>query len=368
MAREADAQYYSFLKGKAGELEALRSIRVEGRQGLTPLFDVPPERVSFFGVGAKREIQIETVAEALDGYAQKLVRAWGNVDTCLVDLAGFDPSSRLAGGIHPVTAFFSDARTTGLAAVPVTGPDRDPAQVRAVGAVCASWRCGAAIRLRGRILEDLENLKRRLGSLLSRLEIQPHEIDLLIDLGQVTARRVPELEVLAHGVLAALPRINDWRSLVLCGGAFPTRVGNVVKRNEMKPLPRRDWALWRSLRGTDVSRVPAFGDYGVTAADWGSAFEPEMSRSAKIIYTTPTDWMVAKGEKIRKGEDSQYYELARRIVKESGAFRGERHCLACRRILEAKKHIGSAGGPTAWVARATRHHLAVVTRQLASLS
>lgn len=75
MAHGLDTQYYPFLKGKAGELEALRSLRVESRQGMTPLFDVPPERVRFFGVGAKKQIQIETITEALEAAVDR-----GDVD------------------------------------------------------------------------------------------------------------------------------------------------------------------------------------------------------------------------------------------------------------------------------------------------
>lgn len=56
---------------------------------MTPLFDVPPERVRFFGVGAKRKIEIETVAEALDGY----VRSW----------SGPGGASILASSISPVS-------------------------------------------------------------------------------------------------------------------------------------------------------------------------------------------------------------------------------------------------------------------------
>jgi hypothetical protein len=368
MAHDLDKQYYPFLKGKKGELDALHSLRVEGRQGMTPLFDVPPERVRFFGVGGKRQIQIDTVAEALDGYAAKLVRAWGQVDSCFVDLAGFDPASRLPSRVHPVSAFFADAKRVGLAAIPVTGPERDRAQVSAVAAVCASWLCGAAVRLRGPILEDSGQMTAKLGSLCARLSLQPHEIDLLVDLGEITPRRAPELRALAVAVLKGLPDVEDWRTLVLCGGAFPSRLGNFVKRNETKGLPRRDWTLWRSLSTAGLPRMPAFADCGVAAANWGSAFDPEMSVSAKIIYATPEEWIAVKGEKIRKDQDSQFYELARRLVKESGAFRGERHCSACRQIVEAKKHIGPPGSLTTWVTRATRHHLAAVKRQLASLS
>jgi Beta protein len=368
VAERPDTHYYPLLKAKAGELAALTTMDVSKRASITPLFDVPPEKVTITRDDGGEVIQIQTVAEALEGCAAKLVAGWRKVDHCLVDLAGFDPSNRLPGSVHPVTAFFADARRVCLGAIPVTGPDRDHAQVAAVAAVCQTWRLGAAVRLRGAVLGEPEQISRRLTVLLDALDLEPAQVDLLIDLGEITARGAVPAEERAKAVLAALPGPQEWRALVLCGGAYPARLGNFVEREQTKPLPRRDWALWRSVCDAGSSRLPAFGDYGIAAPDWGDPFDPNISISAKIVYTSPEDWMIAKGRKIKKREDSQYYELARRLVKESGAFRGERHCRACRRIAEAARHIGRPGNPTTWIGLGTRHHLKVTSAELASLA
>ena len=105
MTPKLDTHYYPFLKGKAGELKALANLPRKQRELLTPLLDVPPEDIKFERVGDHKAIQIDTVEEALDGYAAKIAQAWGPLDICLVDLAGFHPGLRLSGGVHPVTAF-----------------------------------------------------------------------------------------------------------------------------------------------------------------------------------------------------------------------------------------------------------------------
>jgi Beta protein len=369
MAPRLDTHYYPFLKGKAGELKALASLPRKQRELLTPLLDVPPEDVKFERVGDLKSIQIDTVEEALEGYATKVAKAWGPLDTCLVDFAGFHPDLRLAGGMHPLTAFFVDAKAADLAAIPVTGLERDAAQVRAVRSVCAEWRLGAAIRLRGPALIDPGALAEALTRLLGQIGLAANQVDLLVDFGTLIKSNFGEIAAAAPRIIAALPGLHDWRSLVFCSGAYPFQLGSLVKKNETRELPRRDWQLWRGVISAAPAplRLPAFGDYGATRADWPSAFDPtEMSISAKIVYATDEDWVIVKGEKLGNDPD-QYHALARRL-RQHPLFLAAEHCPSEVRIIECSKEIGGPGNSETWVTVATRHHLEVVTRQLANLA
>jgi hypothetical protein len=366
---QLDTTYTPFLKGKPSELRALASLNVDQRERLRPLLDGPPEQVKFYKEGEQKWIQIQTVEEALAGYAAKILAAWGSIDHCLVDLAGFDPSLRLPGGIHPVAAFLAEARAVDLAAVPVTGLERDADQVAAVKAACEAWPpLGAAIRLRGPALADPAALPGALMELVARLGLEPGQIDLLIDLGAIIASDAEELAAAAPRLIAALPEIERWRSLVLCSGAFPFEIGSLVKKNETKELPRRDWRLWSELAATDsLPRLPAFGDYGATRADWPSAFDAtEMSISGKIVYATDTDWVVVKGEDT-KADPLQYHDLAERLRRHP-AFLGASHCSGEAAVIRCASHRSGPGNPGTWLTVATRHHVEVVTRQLASLA
>jgi hypothetical protein len=362
-----NTHYFPFLKGKAGELKALANLPRKQRELLTPLLDVPPEDVKFERVDDHKSIQIDTVEEALDGYAAKIAAAWGPLDTCLIDLAGFHPDLRLAGGVHPVTAFFVDAKAANLAAVPVTGLERDTAHVRAVKSVCEEWRLGAAIRLRGPVLANRRALATSLPRLLGQIGLAADQVDLLVDCGTLNKSNFEETATTALQIIAALPMLQDWRSLVFSSGAYPFQLGSSVKKNETRELPRRDWQLWRQLIAAAPARLPAFGDYGTTRADWPSAFDPtEMSISAKIIYPTDEEWVIVKGEKLANNPE-QYYALARRLRRHS-SFLTAKHCPSEARIIECAKEIGGPGNSETWVTVATRHHLEVVTRQLANLA
>jgi hypothetical protein len=365
----APTHYYPFLKGKAGELKALASLPREKRELMTPLLDVPPEDVKFERVDNVKSIQIDTVEEALDGYAARIAKVWAPLDECFIDLAGFHPDLRLSGGVHPVTALFADAKAANLAAIPVTGLERDTGQVQAVRGVCEEWHLGAAIRLRGSALADPRSLGTALPRLLERIGISANQVDLLVDCGTLIKSNFGGIAAAAPGIIAALPGLRDWRSLVLCSGAYPFQLGSLVKKNETKGLPRRDWELWRGLISSEpgLARSPAFGDYGATRADWSSAFDPtEMSISAKIVYATDSDWVVVKGEKLGNDPD-QYYSLARRL-RQHPSFLAVGHCPSEARIIECAEEVGGPGNSETWVTVATRHHLEVVTRQLASLA
>ena len=367
MTPKLDTHYYPFLKGKAGELKALANLPRKQRELLTPLLDVPPEDIKFERVGDHKAIQIDTVEEALDGYAAKIAQAWGPLDICLVDLAGFHPGLRLSGGVHPVTAFFADAKAANLAAIPVTGLERDAAQVQAVKGVCEAWRLGAAIRLRGPALTDPSALTASLPHLLGRIGLAAEQVDLLIDCGALIKSHFEQVAMTASQVIAPIPLLQDWRSLVLCSGAYPFQLGSLVKKNETGELPRRDWQLWHHLIASTPARLPAFGDYGATRADWPSAFDPtEMSISAKIVYATDCEWVVVKGEKLANNPE-QYYALARRL-RQRASFLTEQHCPSEVRIIQCAKEIGGPGNSETWVTVATRHHLEVVTSQLANLA
>jgi len=368
IASEVDTHYYPFLKGQDGEFRALQQLSVEQRDPLTPLIDVPPEHVDFERVGKEKRIQIDTVAEALDGYAAKVVKAWGQVDPCLIDLGGFHPDDRV-GGKHPIVALFSEAREVGLAAVPVTGPDRDRAQIQAVREVTAGRPLGAAIRLRGPVLANPSSLGRELPDLLDQIGKKAHDVDLLLDFGELIKSKTAQVAVAAEELIMALPQIHDWRSLVLCTGAYPAELGNFVGKDETKQLPRRDWQLWRALTSPslDLPRLPAFGDYGITRADWLSPFDPtEMSMSGKIVYTTEEDWVVVKGRRLAT-DPLQFHDLARRL-RHHPAFLTEKHCPSETKIIRCAENVGGPGNLRVWTTVGTRHHLEVVTQQLASLA
>jgi T4 beta protein len=359
-----DKHYVPFLKGKAGEIKALGQLDTDERDALTPLIEVPPQKVTFSKAGAK----IETVDKTLKGYAARLSKAWGSVDHCYVDIAQFDPDVRLRDGRHPLTAFFADAKKANLAAIPVTGLDRDSAQLEAVETVCKTWRVGVAVRLRRPELRDTKRLVEVLPRFLRLLDQEPGQIDLLLDFGELISSEVKAIETEARAAILALPDLKAWRSLVLCTGAFPAEVSSFIRTRASGERPRRDWALWQRLFASAESlpRLPAFADYGVTGAEWGPPFNPrKMNPACKIVYATDEEWVIVRGRSFRDFGGEQYRQLAAQI-KAREEFLGVNHCSADKKIVDCAAGLGGTGNLEQWVTAATRHHIEVVSRQLAS--
>jgi hypothetical protein len=361
-----DTRYVPFLKGKAGEIKALGQLEVEEREALTPLIEVPPRKITFTESG---EI-IETVDKTLKGYAARLAEAWGKIDSCFIEIDQFAPGVRLEDGRHPLTAFFTDAKAVDLAGIPVTGLDRDDAHLEAVKAVCRKRRGGVAIRLRHPEMQTPAALAERLPGFLESIEQGAEQVDLLLDFGELLVSQVTEVEAAARATILALPDLGTWRSVVLCSGAFPAQISQFIKPGKSGKRPRRDWSLWRRLIESPepLPRLPAFADYGVTGAEWGPPFNPRtMNPACKIVYADDKEWAIVRGHSFRDHGGGQYRQLAAQM-KARDEFLGKDHCSTEEKILDCAAGRGGTGNLEQWVTAATRHHIEVVSNQLASLA
>lgn len=367
MSPHSHKHYVPFLKGKQGEFNALSKIDRDDREHLTPLIEIGPIEID-----PKTGANAESLDEALEGVAAKIAKAWGSLDFCFVDLPEFETTARLEDGRHPVARFFEDAKAVDLAALPVTGLDRDAPQLDAVAGTRSVRSNGVAVRLRRPELQNPASLEAELRRVAETLEVDLPQMDLLLDFGPILKSEAAAIRGEAEEAIQGLPDIDSWRSLTLCAGAFPKTVSTEVKPSKTGELERREWELWKVLiDGERLPRQPAFGDYGVASPEWLLGFDSEvMSPAAKIVYTREEDWLVVRGRSLKKkkyGGYKQYRALAEQIVN-SGSFRGSEHCWGDDYIAKCAKGEVGTGNLQTWVTVATSHHLCVVARELASLS
>ena len=367
MSPQSHKHYVPFLKGKQGEFDALSKIGRDDREHLTPLIEIGPIEID-----PKTGANAESLDEAIEGVAAKIAKAWGSLDFCFVDLPEFEATARLEDGRHPVARFFEDSKAADLAALPVTGLDRDASQLEAVAETLSARSNGVAVRLRRPELQNPASLEAELRRVADALEVERQQIDLLLDFGPILKSEAATIRGEAEGAMQGLPDIDAWRSLTLCGGAFPKTVGTVVKPGKTGEIERREWQLWKGLiDGERLPRQPGFGDYGVASPEWLLGFDSEvMSPAAKIVYTREKDWLVVRGRSLKKksyGGYKQYRALSEQIVN-SGSFRGSEHCWGDDYLAKCAKGEVGTGNLQTWVTVATNHHLGVVAHELASLS
>ena len=113
-------------------------------------------------------------------------------------------------------------------------------------------------------------------------------------------------------------------------------------------------------KGVAIQRMD--GDYGVIAP---SFIDPEKKVIAapKFRYCTPSNWLVAKGEKPTKGENSQYPRLAQRLAKRP-EFRSDDIGWGHEELRASATYENRSGGHARAVAIDTCNHLDITTKQV----
>ncbi|MFD0267492.1 hypothetical protein ACFVGY_12970 [Streptomyces sp. NPDC127106] len=206
---------------------------------------------------------------------------------------------------------------------------------------------------------------RTIRDLLRALDLEPEEVDLLLDAGPVASSTI--VGRLAHRALAALAALSPWRwrSECIAAGAFPVHLTG-FPRGQATAIARHDAQFWRRVVGSCPDRPPDFGDFGVTHPRM-----PPRSRGTpdpNMRYTTLDDWQVFVYPRVRAGNDDFFVLSADLVGSPYWPTTGAATSWGDARLKEcALRQRPKAGGRTEWRAWATSHHLAVVTSNLTTL-
>ncbi|MGW2278139.1 beta family protein [Streptomyces sp. NPDC001770] len=239
--------YVPVLPVRSHAARAYRDLRPAVRDGVTPLWSLPPHpdvRGASLAAAVRRE-----VAEV--SRVQTGGPAWLD--------APFAEEAQISTLAEVFAAYveFGSFR-------PVTGPLRPAAQQGAAVATAVEYGrpLGIRVPVPGEWDHGLTGAVARLVARTGRAV----ELDLLIDLGGVLGDR-PGAPKEALRALDALLPLADWRSVVTIGGGFPQVTAEMLHRG-VREEPRRDWQVWQEIRRSPGGRLTAlgFGDYGVQPA------------------------------------------------------------------------------------------------------
>lgn len=349
------AHYVPVLKCKRGEKHALGNLAPAVRSALTPLMEVP-ELVT------KNPGKKKTLPEHLTTTVKDLAKAVGS-QQCFIDLRELAPL-----GAAAAASAFSAVANAGVIFVPVTGITRSAD----VAAALAHRSNGLGIRLTREEFEK-QVLPTGLAQFLARHGIDPGEVDLLLDLGEIEAMVVPGALRLAQAFLRAIPTHTRWRTFTLLGSSFPKSMG-IVPRHSQLLVDRIEWLTWRTLyqgRG-GMTRLPTFGDCAIQHPSGVEGFVfGKMQVSATIRYTTSDQWLLIKGQSTKLvPAKTQFPALAAVLVSggQAAHFRGNSHCAGCEEAAQCAAGRPSRGSPEVWRRIGTGHHLTTVTEQLGGLA
>ena len=329
-----ETHYVPILKAKAGELDALRDTSpLRKGSAMTPVLELPGN-----------------VKAAI---AKAVATSWGTADRIFIDAQIFDNDS--------AEALMAGIARAGVRIVPTTSFDKDANFQRAIARIAKDSGFGICFRLGSSALVEEEAVN-QLEDLLSDLSVTPEEVDFIIDFGEVPRASIRETVILAQSVMGVIPRLERWKSLTVAWSAFPKSLSD-LKRNSITPFPRLEWRAWNALRSTAISRVPSFADYAINhprREDSEVKFRP----APNLRYTTPTDYLIFRGQKSAGAE--QQRTICQKLI-EMTEFQGVDFSEGDSFISKCAAGQTGPGSPTTWRSVGTNHHLAIVTEQLSNL-
>nr|WP_301540862.1 beta family protein [Corallococcus exiguus] len=354
--------YVPILKFMQGERDALAQLEAAQRQRVTPLFEIRPPK-SKRAKDRRKPLHMETLEELLARTGPHLAKAIPD-GRAFIDGLHLAPAQTMASGQHPLAYVLAKARESGVALVPVTGPERDSDYQATVRAAVEEDKRGVCVRVRKKELFG-DDLDEALSSTLRKAGATREAADLVLDLGPITPDDVSVLSKSLPGVIGGIDGLLAFRTLTVAAGAFPPSISRIKLPTKVQ---RADWLLWRILAGKAKSlvRAPTYGDYAIQGAQPPSLTAALHTGSPNIRYTADDHWLVVRGFALKLHGFEQYAALAQYLV--------ERECYAGRTFSQGDDYIfGCAGGaetpgnPAVWRKVGTNHHIAKVLKQLTSL-
>ena len=342
--------YIPILKVKRGEKAALTLVAEPLRKRITPLLEIVQR------TDKSLNKHLETSFKGLSNAVQPYPR-------CFLDARELEPDG--AAGARSV---FRRAREEGIVFTPVTGVSRsvDVKPAKEFSTNGLALRLTIADYESGRLLPMTE-------AFLSREDLSPRNIDLLVDLTSTTDLIADGIARLSTGILAHVPFLQKWRTLTLSACSFPKSMG-VVEKNSYELAQREEWIAWRDYfhkQRKKLARLPTYSDCAIQHPTGVEGFDPRiMQVSASVRYTLAEQWLLIKGQSTRfKSAGIQFPLLAERLVADDLKvyFMGATHCMGCKSMKAASDGAPKLGSAEVWRRLGTIHHVSMVMYGLDSL-
>lgn len=352
----AKAVYTPILKLKQAELKALKLTPDASKSLMRPLFEIAPIPLNYPSKTPRK-----TLAEHIEKLPSQIANSWGSrpfyLDCCHVAMLA-NNSPQLIG------ALFSALLTDGNIPIPVLNLAYHPAysnyatQMKDLATQCGN---GACIRITNGDLQG--NYLEKVQQVLQQLHISPEQVDIMFDLATIAPGNSGPISAGMVGIIQNFPELLRWRSLILAGTAFPPSM-SVFETNSGSLTPRSEWEIWNSiLSSNQLTRPPAFGDYGIASAEPFEMDPRMMKLGAKIKYALDNSWLIVKGAGIESSGSQQFHGLCDSLISSQYYYgptfsAGDQHIMNC-----AARNTGP-GNQTTWLYVGMNHHFAVVLQQL----
>lgn len=358
--------YVPILRWKKAEKDALEALDPNIRNQIAPLFEfiMPPP------IRDKKEFK-KVVKESKTVFTDRLSKTIEDINKCspggtvYVDVHLVDWDLR----VSTLKYILDSANECNAIIIPVThilpvlGTETDKKVRMTAIDYAKSGAAGLCIRI-DRISLDEATLVSDINDFVRGNGLAFENTDLLIDLGVIDE---DDEALMIAEKLAALPNLQEWRNVIVTGGAFPKDLSKFEKHSYHK-LPRYDWKLWKDLYAArTLDRIPVYSDYTIQhPIFYGNVLTTNVS--ASIRYTNDTQWEVMRGEGLNNETGAghrQYIAHAQTLVRR-GFYKGKDCCFGDLYIYERSgPENENTGTPTTWLKAGINHHLTMVVKQSA---
>lgn len=351
----AQQLYSPIIKGKLNDLKALGRLSGAARAQVKPLIEAMP---------LPKDDDIDKHLYKLAHYLVKHVP----LGEIYLDFYGLLPGQRVADNTDATIAGFRLVKALGRIVTPVYGFGRDDFLWQSLIPIVKSNARGFCFRVD---VDDLDDLAEDTwGQILERgaeLGLKPSQIDLMVDLRDVTKFEFDELQGIVNDFFAINPDIRGYRSVILAGSSALKTVAKIPK-DGVDHVARRELTLWSRVQREvvpDLSLI--FGDYGVIHPEFSDQ-GPNKNVNAKIRYTDRGRIIYFRGHGLlRPVKDfGQYHALAAR-VRDSSVYQGRQFSYGDSYIDAVADFNATSGNLGTWVLADMNHHLEYTTLQMTKL-
>lgn len=347
--------YVPILRQKPAEMEALQFLFSQDKGHVTPLLELPPTLLEKYGK------HLGTPAFFVE-ITKWIAITWGYAPLFIdVELLSAKLISNQVE--HPLWEFSEAARNRGLRIIPVTGLNRSQDHQAAVAKAIMADSRGVCVRLSEPDLSK-KSLERELQRLLVSLNVEPNQVDILVDL-----KLIGEHPVRLIDLSKRLPLLSSWRTFTVASGAFPKDLSDLEK-NRQHQLTRSDWLNWfnQVKRGPALPRRPSFSDYTIQHPHYSPPRDVS-NISASIRYTADQYWVIMRGEGVLndKGPGYAQYWANAQLLSDRPEFSGPSFSQGDDYIYKMGQQTAKTGNARTWLEAGINHHLTFVARQIANL-
>ena len=334
-----DYEYRPILRPRRGEMVALSHLTPGDAARVTPILELEPGQSILPLI---RRSPPQTGAIAVD---------FGAVP---------DPVDRLEAPPLDLAEALADL---GVAMLPVLRPHESGRRLVAHGLAARMHLGRAVLRLQPHV--DAGNPAEANAAterLLHRTNLQPEQIDLLIDLAETAC--VADADMVEERARRVLrwARGLPWRSVSVASGAMPPNLDD-LPTDQPVTVGRLDARVWARLGAPGVG----YADYGVTSPVRRLGVQRHRQLPT-LRYTAEHNWWIYRWARRGGRGDDRCHDLCRTIVESPHwPSAGARFSWGDAEIARRARTAPGAGSPASWMSWSTSHHIAHVLAMLGSL-